>query len=460
MPEKIDTLVIIGNGFDIWQNLDTSYFKFREYYTAHRDEILQELAIERIEVVEDGVKRYLTPVEMIYGDPFQPDELEADFWKTFEASLSKIDAQRINLFFDKEDEDIERMRGIAEAAQRILNKAFYDWVGTLKVEEDEKFRQLMKEKGLEDFRFGPNCFFINFNYTATLEKRFHVDEDMVYHIHGQYEDEEVIFGHAEHPQEPQHALQQFGGRFGGLYNIETILYETDKHVQNQIMDLRFNLCLSMVNAADIRKIYVLGHSLGDADLEYFDFLIDSTSVDRGTCYKDFFKDKVYYDYREWDEKKLKKLLKKGDSMDEMHNRLQYAMKRYGYRITGRGYQDYGYQYEEEILPEEIAAVNKLYGMEQTMTNMALEEEYFSMIREELGEQIGRHHGFFGSFGSLLRGIVGKKQAEMPMRTEDAEWHISCFSDGDVSWAETVMSGLGCKNYTIHRTIDECLHSMA
>lgn len=26
---NIDTLVIIGNGFDIWQKLDTSYFRFK-----------------------------------------------------------------------------------------------------------------------------------------------------------------------------------------------------------------------------------------------------------------------------------------------------------------------------------------------------------------------------------------------------------------------------------------------
>ena len=456
LPAAIDTLVIIGNGFDIWQNLNTSYFKFKEYYIAHRDEILKEQGIERIEVVEAGVKRYLTPVELIYGDPFRPDELESDFWKTFEASLSKIDAQRINLFFAKEDEDIERMLEIAEAARRILNQAFYDWVGTLEVEEDEEFLQLMKEKGLEDFRFGSNCFFINFNYTETLEKRFHVDEDMVYHIHGQCEDEEVIFGHAEHPQRPQDALQQFGGRFGGLYNIETILYETDKHVQTQIMDLKFNLFLAMVNAANIKKVYVLGHSLGEADLEYFDFLIDSTSVDRGTCYRDFFKGRVHYDYREWDVNKLKKLLKKGDSMDDLNNRLQYVMKRYGYRVTDRGYQDYGYQYEEEILPEEIAAVNKLYGIEQTVTNTELEEEYLSMLREEFGKAAGRRPGLFDS---LRRSFAGKNQTGMPVRTEDAEWHISCFSDGDVNWAEKVMSGLGCKNYKIHRTIDECLHSM-
>lgn len=40
---------------------------------------------------------------------------------------------------------------------------------------------------------------------------------------------------------------------------------------------------------------------------------------------------------------------------------------------------------------------------------------------------------------------------------DARWYISCFSDGDVKWAQEVMEGLGCKNYQLVSTIDECLH---
>lgn len=45
---NIDTLVIIGNGFDIWQKLDTSYFRFKEYLLAHIDNIMDELQIDKI----------------------------------------------------------------------------------------------------------------------------------------------------------------------------------------------------------------------------------------------------------------------------------------------------------------------------------------------------------------------------------------------------------------------------
>ena len=37
----VDTLILIGNGFDIWQNLDTSYRSFERYYEAHLDEVLE-----------------------------------------------------------------------------------------------------------------------------------------------------------------------------------------------------------------------------------------------------------------------------------------------------------------------------------------------------------------------------------------------------------------------------------
>lgn len=47
---KIDTLVIIGNGFDIWQNLNTNYFQFKQYLLSHLDEILEALQISRIKV--------------------------------------------------------------------------------------------------------------------------------------------------------------------------------------------------------------------------------------------------------------------------------------------------------------------------------------------------------------------------------------------------------------------------
>ncbi len=45
----VDTLILIGNGFDIWQNLDTSYRSFERYYEAHLDEVLERFHLKNIQ---------------------------------------------------------------------------------------------------------------------------------------------------------------------------------------------------------------------------------------------------------------------------------------------------------------------------------------------------------------------------------------------------------------------------
>lgn len=73
----IDTIVIIGNGFDRWLGLNTSYSDFHKYYLEHRDESAKKKY--RMEL-EDGTIEEFTDVELIYGDPFDSGELDDDFW--------------------------------------------------------------------------------------------------------------------------------------------------------------------------------------------------------------------------------------------------------------------------------------------------------------------------------------------------------------------------------------------
>ena len=109
-------------------------------------------------------------------------------------------------------------------AKRIMREAFCNWIGEIKIDNKDV-----------DYRFGDNCLFINFNYTDTLLRSFKVKEENEYHIHGEATDKEtIIYGHSSHPQMPEDALYRFGGRFKGLYFVGKILYETDKHVQDNI----------------------------------------------------------------------------------------------------------------------------------------------------------------------------------------------------------------------------------
>lgn len=78
--------------------------------------------------LEDGSIEEFTDVELIYGDPLDPGELDDDFWNGFEQSLSHIDAERLNLFFGKEKSGLRKMNKSIKKAKKILTKAFCGWI--------------------------------------------------------------------------------------------------------------------------------------------------------------------------------------------------------------------------------------------------------------------------------------------------------------------------------------------
>ena len=88
----VDTLILIGNGFDIWQNLDTSYRSFERYYEAHLDEVLERFHLkkytkynddETIAIDSEGNTITYSDVELFYGDPFKLQKLDHTFWWNF-----------------------------------------------------------------------------------------------------------------------------------------------------------------------------------------------------------------------------------------------------------------------------------------------------------------------------------------------------------------------------------------
>lgn len=397
----IDTLVIIGNGFDSWQGLKTGYSAFRDYYLAHRDGILRSLGIcERVIRRGDGPDIVLSDVELIYGDPFAPGELADNFWGKFEASLAHIDGERLNLFFGKDQEGLQEMRRSIRDAKRILTRAFCDWIASVPVDA--------RDAG---FRFGRNCLFLNFNYTDTLRKRFHVGPMQELHIHGEATDpESVIFGHSSHPQLPEPMLHDFGGRFRGLYYVDQVLYETDKHVMDNINELCVFLAAHGTMPQDIQNIYVLGHSMSPVDLEYFCFLADATR-----CGPRKFKadeaDTV------------------GDPAEDLDLRLKYTIGRAGGSIR-----------EDDVDIGMYHAVWRQFDREQTRRSEAFEQDFETLLKQTF----------------LPDDPARTPAAPPPQRTSAAQWHISCFRSEDRIYAQAVMKELGCSNYRLCNTIDEAL----
>lgn len=396
-----DTLIIIGNGFDKWQGLNTGYWDFRDYYLAHRDEILRKLRIKKKKFWDEcGNCIPVSDVELVYGDPFVPKELDDDFWGSFEMSLDKIDAERINLFFGKDRRGLRQMRKSIHNAKRILQEAFCRWIATVDITPKDT-----------PYAFGENCLFLNFNYTDTLQKRFGVKEENEFHVHGEADDpKSIVVGHANHPHLPEGMLYRLGGRFRGLFFVERLLYETDKHVQDNIRLLCMYLATHAVMADHIKQIFVLGHSMSPPDIEYFIFLANATRMhaDEET------------DEENWAGEDL-------DPLEEMQLRLEYAIQKGGYGAE-----------EEEIESAFRDAVERQFTREMEERNQILENDFLKMMKK------------------ALKGNKDAPRITPTARTQDAKWYISCYSDRDKLWAETVMKEMGCKEYEIFSTIEDCL----
>ena len=456
MRNKYKNLIIIGNGFDRWQGLPTSYGDFKEYYRNHIQYIVK---ARRVKTTVDKRGNLITPVEMIFGDITQPSPLPDEFFWNFEAATARLDEQSIITHFKKTNKGLYQLQETIREATEILQQAFGDWITSIKIEP--------KETG---FFFDDSCYCINFNYTDTLEKRFHVKESNDYHIHGDATDpESIIFGHSTHPElafselMDQKLIHRIGGgkskRLRGLYLIEDTLYETDKHIQDNIDDLCEFMTLDGVHIEDFTDIYVLGHSFAETDFEYFDFFVKVTQAGcnfnelsalwkiRNIGLEELIDDENLIDFIQFNiiyaTLHRKRVLGKDNLRLPIVEMIEKA-------IFGKNdiYTDgEGIVHDiEEATSKAKEAVHKRFIVEQaSRTKEVIEELYMLNGIKEIPPNCY-------SVFNAAEYIDGNHEK----RTKDARWHISYHSDKDKKQIKDVMQRCGCKEYELYPSIEDCI----
>lgn len=446
---KVDTLVLIGNGFDIWQGLDTSFQSFEKYYEEHLEEVLKRFHLKshtgydhegNLLTDENGNPVTYSDVELFYGNPFQPSKLSHEFWWNLECSMDKVDDQQINYFFGRDG--VKDIQKCANNAQRVLKELFRDWVMTIQIEEKKN-----------EYQFGDNVLFVNFNYTDTLGKRFGVKPVNEFHIHGLAQDKEsILVGHATHPEYPYEPLRQMKGtpRMKGLYYIEDFLYNADKHVEDNYMKLRIFCALHGVRISEIEKIYVLGLGFGDADLSYIKHLVYETQGIVEEPEKDLTEEEIRF-------------LDEQDFMGMMNLNMQYAFSHRERVMHMAPISFPEYELLDEIIKPyvedpyhhmerdsqmrlEAAAVRRRFLSEQRERNEKMQKEYLRMLNKKM------HLGYLSPREAFLE--------DDPTATKSgAQWHISYYSEKDKKRIEAVMKNFGCNQYTLYPKIEQCMKNL-
>lgn len=255
-------LYIIGNGFDLWHGISSSYGQFKEY-VRQRDRDLF-----------DAVERYL---------PADED------WSDLEAALADIDVDSIiddldqyMLSYSAEDwsdsghHDFQyEVDLVAERLSIELRTRFGEWIRSLAIPTLSTATPRLRS-------IDASAAFLTFNYTSTLESLYGVSHSHVLHIHGEarMQDSELILGHGWNPTQRQSLNDR-----ADIEGIDTRLIEA-----NDILDDYFSKTFKpserlirehqtfFDQLGAIETVHVLGHSLSDVDLPYFQALLRVPSV--------------------------------------------------------------------------------------------------------------------------------------------------------------------------------------
>ena len=283
---NFSTLCIIGNGFDIHHGIASAYAKFRDWL-KHNDKFAYRLLND------------------LYG---RPDNV---WWSDFENNLANVDEDgypkrlakldywgvrdRLETYYKKDGLDF--IDGLEDSGVDCYNN--HKLLPEVASFEMSKFKEVLTSnfsKWITSLKYPPNiselrivlpenAFFINFNYTNTLEDIYGIDEDSVAHLHGyigQSKYDEFIIGHGmtasemsernleENAWKNKDPMKDDNGAGDVIIELfDVIESELKKHVDEVIHKFRsdFDALRGIMN------VETYGFSFSPIDLPYLDEVI-------------------------------------------------------------------------------------------------------------------------------------------------------------------------------------------
>lgn len=266
-------LYIIGNGFDLFNNMQTNYDDFREY-----------LRINYFSFLEEFEKLYL--ITNTEGEQIKE-------WKDLEEILSKWEIYDIENDVNNNICDIEDLEGGYSEGTLIptsiqyyedffdnLNNYFYQWINLVnKNYKNYKNKKLFK-KVKKYFQINSNeDLFFSFNYTKMLEKNYKIKSNNICYIHGIYDDESSIILGCNKEKHVKYSYTKFSNIDRNNYIEEQTNQITDginntiskKVLKDNKRQIELNNdFFNKIKVSRIKEIVIIGHSINEIDLAYFE----------------------------------------------------------------------------------------------------------------------------------------------------------------------------------------------
>lgn len=269
---EMSKLFIIGNGFDLAHELPTQYEDFHNYLHENYPDANEDEAIVPTSVIGHHGDVEYDDNEVVGYIMNLISRTEGVYWSDLEKTLGKLD-------FDNDFDDLPEVydrdgdrnlwhesynnedlaTNLAGCVPRISD-LFEEWVDTVNISHATPRPQT---RALID---SANDYFLNFNYTRTLEELYGVQN--VCHIHGvQGSNEKLLFGHGEGRLYDEDNFSAYIGCEDGLEEIRHALrkdtdYALRKHlkffkkINNGFTEMySYGFCFSDVDQIYLRKIF-------------------------------------------------------------------------------------------------------------------------------------------------------------------------------------------------------------
>lgn len=265
----LQTLYILGNGFDLAHGIETRYADFRKYLEENHESFLKIFeGMYFIQRLDDTEPWYTEEAQKKWNE-----SVLEDLWWSFEEKIGHP--------------DVEGMHGIAYSlvdtmpAEGILDtmdsywKEQYGFVNELQhyvlewIESIDVSNAICKKEELVNNK---NDLFMSFNYTSTLESVYGID--YVFHIHGGVSScckQTPIMGHGNkyiidhYRRKAKEAQNQFIEWYESICNATADFCESMYKDTDFIIRKNYGFFSNLNN---VEKVVCLGISFGDVDIPY------------------------------------------------------------------------------------------------------------------------------------------------------------------------------------------------
>ncbi|WP_367914885.1 bacteriophage abortive infection AbiH family protein [Leadbetterella sp. DM7] len=277
------TLYIIGNGFDIHHRLDTRYQSFANYLAENNSEVYDLLL--NYYGLPDITNPELTDEEYALWSRFEQALADLDYTAVLEDNSDYIANPGAEDFRDRDWHSYQiEMELIIKDLTTTLISDFNNFILEVQYGSIPDDTLIV----LED-----DSHFLNFNYTETLQESYNIPENRITYIHNRADANNctLILGHGTDPanfeeieEEPPQGLseeefyewrEQKADEYDYSYESakQEILSYYTKAFKNTLSIVESNIEF-FSNLTEVEKVIVLGHSISEVDLKYFEVLKD------------------------------------------------------------------------------------------------------------------------------------------------------------------------------------------